>query len=167
MDFFASAYTSPSLNQPNQPHHHHHDQEKPCQGYGCEANAHLRRASLGLESDVTSPRSHQSQFSFGQIHHKNYDSNDTFYNKDKNNDANNGSKEGCYFMLHENTPSPPPKKLPTSPKRAVSNPCLLHHTNSYGDGVVQTPVMPTSFSFHLKQGSTISENPISEEREAG
>jgi len=49
MDFFAQAYNrseSPLPQEPQLPH------EGTCQGYGSESNAHLRRASSGLEMDV-------------------------------------------------------------------------------------------------------------------
>ncbi|KAF9349797.1 hypothetical protein BGX26_011960 [Mortierella sp. AD094] len=168
MDFFASAYNAESHNPPIQSPRSMH--EGAGQGYGCEANAHLRRASLGLESDIPSSRSHHSQFSYGQVHHKNYDSNDasTTLNKDTNKKG-----DGSHFALSASpTSSPPPNKSPTSVpsfqrRTSVSNPCLLHHTNTEGSGVVRPPVMPRSFSFHLNQEKAAYEKTIPEGRELG
>ncbi|KAF9972619.1 hypothetical protein BGZ65_009708, partial [Modicella reniformis] len=57
MDFFAQTYNnsqhpegSRTVHSPLQSPRSVH--EGTCQGYGTEVNAHLRRASSGLESDV-------------------------------------------------------------------------------------------------------------------
>ncbi|KAF8925866.1 hypothetical protein EDD21DRAFT_105787 [Dissophora ornata] len=54
MDFFAQAYSerSETPHAKDSPLHSPRSPEGTCRGYGCEANAHLRRASIGLEADV-------------------------------------------------------------------------------------------------------------------
>ncbi|KAF9112933.1 hypothetical protein BGX27_002560 [Mortierella sp. AM989] len=169
MDFFASAYINESSNPPmNTPHSM---QERAGQGYGRETNAHLRRASLGLESDITSSNSHRSQFSYGQVHHKNYDSNDINSPSDK--DTNKKESDGSYFSLSVSPTSSPSTTSPTSApsfqrRTSVSNPCLLHHTNTGDGGAVRSPTMPRSYSFNLKQQEKAPhEKPIPEGREPG
>ncbi|KAF9396356.1 hypothetical protein BGX21_009564 [Mortierella sp. AD011] len=208
MEFFASAYNNnkASHNLPKQSPQP--TRECAGQGYGCEANAHLRRASLGLESDITSPQSHHTQFSYGRVHHKNYGNNggnnkDSKKNGDKSyfslsatpsgsprtspppspppaSSPRNNSFRGRSPRSHSpqsyspgdysprgNSPSSPVCMMPPLRRASVSNPCLLHHTNTEGGGV-RSPVMPRSFSFHLdKEEDATHEKPIPEDREPG
>ncbi|KAG0327635.1 hypothetical protein BGZ99_007216 [Dissophora globulifera] len=80
MDFFAQAYNRSESPPPLAKHSPVHSPRSPsegaCRGYGSESNAHLRRASSGLESDV--PRHSFPHFQHGMfghlLHHHDHDS---------------------------------------------------------------------------------------------
>ncbi|KAF9182170.1 hypothetical protein BGZ51_004885 [Haplosporangium sp. Z 767] len=173
MDFFAQTYKQPSSEPRHSKHSPLHSpsrstsQEGAAQGYGCEANAHLRRASFGLESDI-GPR---HPFIFSHFHHQNRDHDGVGAFSVKNHNKKNGNDTIAETELAstvETIPAAPkgmdssssatsPLDTPRITRRAsVSNPCLLHHTNSDGRGVVRAPVMPPAMSMSSPQ---LSESP--------
>lgn len=208
MDFFAQAYSNeqgqPSDGRrPTQPLYSPHPRYEggTCQGYGSERNAHLRRASSGLEVGV--PRVHQlspsplsghnqpshgsgygygySTFAAHRKHHQNYDetqqpplsppgpkvtifSNTVHHGKtdplfslgkcgcpaesshepDHSSVISPGMDHGNKYSDGSSTHG---TSRPVQRRRAtVSNPCLLHHINTDGSGVVHPPFMPQSLS---------------------
>ncbi|KAF9284161.1 hypothetical protein BGZ68_004856 [Mortierella alpina] len=147
MDFFAQAYNTDAPSGKDSPMHSPRPHgEGAAQGYGCEANAHLRRASLGLEIDQR-PRalfgyttrhgaagSPSSKNTHQRSEHSNVMASPSYANEDSS---------------HNMRSSPSPSATPTfshSRRTSVSNPCLLHHTNSNGRGVVRPPIMLQSYS---------------------
>ncbi|KAG0062045.1 hypothetical protein BGZ89_010975 [Linnemannia elongata] len=118
MDFFAKAYTEEPQSDPSlYMDSSKYSTRRTGQGYGCESNSHLRRASSvshdahAVGKDCTSPTSPS---------------------------------------LHRRT--------------SVSNPCLLHHTNTNGSGCVRPPIMPrTMSSSHADHGSAHPENHASKQ----
>ncbi|KAF9143657.1 hypothetical protein BGX30_015117 [Mortierella sp. GBA39] len=151
MDFFAQAYTDePQLDA------QHMDSSKystHCtgQGYGCESNSHLRRASSGLEADLGQKHFH----GFGFSHHPAQDHNAVGSPLAKNihqgNERHNISVNvRATVVSHDANTVDVSSTTPTLPslhrRTSVSNPCLLHHTNSNGSGCVLPPVMPRTMS---------------------
>ncbi|GJJ78038.1 hypothetical protein EMPS_10397 [Entomortierella parvispora] len=199
MDFFAQAYTHPSGNDNTggskvSPAHSPRTSPYICegagQGYGCEANQHLRRASSGLECDVglsTYLQNHNQH-----SHHPATSKQDRgSIGSPAAKTTHQGQSKDLYvstspasssYDVHSSS-----RTLPQSPalhrRTSVSNPCLLHHTNAQGGGVVRTPVMPLSLSspriveggeqdesggfsyFHLRKTSKGHEPTIEESRE--
>ncbi|KAG9066309.1 hypothetical protein KI688_001532 [Linnemannia hyalina] len=149
MDFFAKAYTDEpqSIIQ-------HKDSSKystHCagQGYGCESNSHLRRASSGLEADLGQKHFH----GFGFSHHPAQDHNAVgsplIKNSHQGNERHNISvNTRAAVASHGANAVDVGSTDPTSPhnRTSVSNPCLLHHTNSHGSGSVRPPIMPRTMS---------------------
>ncbi|KAG0254287.1 hypothetical protein BG011_005835 [Mortierella polycephala] len=168
MDFFAQTYKQPN----NEPRYSGHSTRYPpprstsregaAQGYGCEANAHLRRASFGLESDI-GPR-HPLMLS--HHHHQNpdhYGAGASFTKNPKKKNDNSiipdtelatttesvtVAPEDMDLSLSKTTPTITPR---ITRRASVSNPCLLHHTNSDGSGAVRAPVMPSTVSMSSPQ----------------
>ncbi|CAO3570128.1 unnamed protein product [Mortierella alpina] len=147
MDFFAQAYTTDTHSGRNSPlHSPRTPREGAAQGYGCEANAHLRRASLGLEIDDR-PR---AMFGYHTCHGA--ATSPSSKNSHRGNEHSNvmaSSPHGNEDSSHTMRSSPSPADTPTSShsrRTSVSNPCLLHHTNSNGRGVVRPPTMLQSHS---------------------
>ncbi|KAF9432647.1 hypothetical protein BGZ76_010515 [Entomortierella beljakovae] len=158
MDFFASSYSS-GTHTPTRARINRSGSEHTAQGYGSETNAHLRRASSGLEIDIISPKDLRETFSFEKVH-KNYD-NDDLHSKGK-------VPEDISLPQSESPKGTSPIGSPSYQRRtAVSNPCLLHHTNTSGGGTVQSPIMPRSFSFSHGDGKPVHEKTIPEGRELG
>ncbi|KAG0354234.1 hypothetical protein BC939DRAFT_475082 [Gamsiella multidivaricata] len=183
MDFFAQAYDNgpksenvlyskdSPLHSPKAPN------EGVCQGYGSELNAHLRRASSGLESDVPRLQPGVLGHFLHRHHHQNHEDIGRVSPLPMSGVHLFGGHS--YFSLART--ASPVQELPTKPeshstaegnsprvllsrRTSVSNPCLLHHTNSNGDGVVRPPVMPRSVSSGSHQSH---EAPLSPKNEKG
>ena len=119
------------------------------QGYGCESNSHLRRASSGLEADLGQKHFHGFSHHSAQDHNavgspliKNSHQGNERHNISVNTRATVVSHDAHAVDVDCTTPSSPSLHRRTS----VSNPCLLHHTNSNGSGSVRPPVMPRTMS---------------------
>ncbi|KAF9911169.1 hypothetical protein BX616_010653 [Lobosporangium transversale] len=179
MDFYAEAYGRDARSESPLPKNSSHfPHEGVCQGYGSEANAHLRRASSGLEKDM-GRHLHGSGHGDSHSNTKNYEQ-----YRSSGLPASGKGNEGFYFSLgatptershqshqahHGTDPAKIPSAdtsanptanmnpsantdadVPTKPsynrKTSVSNPCLLHHTNTNGSGTVRSPAMPRSLS---------------------
>ncbi|KAF9583037.1 hypothetical protein BGW38_010375 [Lunasporangiospora selenospora] len=173
MDFFAQAYNrqpraaSPLPTETSLASHGRYASEGACQGYGTEANAHLRRASSGLESPSVK-NTHYGRagdyFSFTST---------TAEPGNSPRSAMIASPPASRSSTTATSPtsmspggvqassSPRWASPPATPQRrtSVSNPCLLHHTNSNGGGVVRAPVMPQSLGspqIGVEQQSNVS-----------
>ncbi|KAF8948647.1 hypothetical protein BGZ47_003581 [Haplosporangium gracile] len=166
MDFFAQAYSDePQSDATQYKDSSKYSPHRAGQGYGCESNSHLRRASSGLEADLGQKHFH------GFSHHPAQDHNTVGSPSIKNNHQENERHNtfvntGASVVSHDaytvdvdsTTPSLPSLNRRTS----VSNPCLLHHTNSNGSGSVRPPIMPRTMSTpHTDQSSTHLENQAS------
>ncbi|KAF9302122.1 hypothetical protein BGZ74_005768 [Mortierella antarctica] len=158
MDFFAEAYTNKRASSPKPPHPR---TQQGGVGYGCEANAHLRRVSIGLEAEYGqsnprgySPHSYCSysssspawmserqpkyathQDARGEVDHpKDRDSTPTNYTSAAHNATDRRS---------DSPDTSPGSTRHTLYRRAsFTNPCLMHHTNT--EGAVRPPMMPKS-----------------------
>ncbi|KAI1319280.1 hypothetical protein EDD11_004417 [Mortierella claussenii] len=187
MDFYAQAYTTDSrAESPNFKHSPlqspRNQHEGVCQGYGSEANAHLRRASSGLESDMGhrlhsyssySSSSHPNTGGNKGCEHTGHAGNRSDYSSPSLIKSTHQGSEHSYFSLgassyasHDphhridsgeastaQTANSPLSSPSLHRKTSVSNPCLLHHTNSNGSGVVRPPVMP-----HTRSSAQLSED---------
>ncbi|KAK5815324.1 hypothetical protein F5H01DRAFT_345520 [Linnemannia elongata] len=168
MDFFAKAYTEepqpdPSLYMDSSKY----STRRTGQGYGCESNSHLRRASSGLEADLG--QKHFLGFSHHPTHDHNTVGSPSIKNSHQGNERHNISvRTGASIVSHDAHAVGKDCTSPTSPslhrRTSVSNPCLLHHTNTNGSGCVRPPIMPrTMSSSHADHGSAHSENHASKQ----
>ncbi|KAF9130570.1 hypothetical protein BGW39_002926 [Mortierella sp. 14UC] len=160
MDFFAQAYTTePESDSGLSKDSSKYSTRRTGQGYGCETNSHLRRASSGIEADLG--HKHLQ----GLSHHPAQDHNAVGSPPIKNSLQGN---ERAHISINTSAAAVPHEAKakaadvkctsPSSPsfnrRTSVSNPCLLHHTNSNGSGSVRPPIMPRSMSSpHTDQGS--------------
>ncbi|KAF9912632.1 hypothetical protein EC991_010058 [Linnemannia zychae] len=165
MDFFAQAYsTEPESDSACSKDSSKYSVRATGQGYGSESNSHLRRASSGIEADLGQKHFH------GFSHHSTQDHNavgaPAIKNSHQGNERSGISVNTGAAVSHEakavdvncTTPSSPSLNRRTS----VSNPCLLHHTNSNGSGYVRPPIMPRTMSSpHTDQGSARVESQTS------
>ncbi|KAG0022888.1 hypothetical protein BGZ81_008339 [Podila clonocystis] len=159
MDFFAEAYAQKRSNSP-QPHSH--PSPHGGVGYGCETNAHLRRASSGLEAaygrnprGFLSPSSYSSNSSAwmnerqpkyvthqdaqGDVDHpKDKDFTPTNYTSAAHNTTDR-SPASHNASLHSGS-----IRSPLYRRASLTNPCLMHHTPM--GGAVQPPLMLKSAS---------------------
>ncbi|KAG0315165.1 hypothetical protein BGZ97_008526 [Linnemannia gamsii] len=159
MDFFAHAYsTEPEADSAKSRDSSKNSTRRTGQGYGCESNSHLRRASFGLEADLG-----QKHF-YGFSHHPAQDHNAVGSPSIKNSHQGNERHKisvntGASVVSHDTNTVDLEDSTPlsTSLKRrtSVSNPCLLHHTNTNGSGSVRPPIMPRTMSMpHSDLGHT-------------
>ncbi|KAG0090633.1 hypothetical protein BGZ93_008533 [Podila epicladia] len=161
MDFFAEAYANKRASSPK-PHSSRNQQGGV--GYGCEANAHLRRASIGLEDEYgqSNPRDFASSYcsysssspawmkerqpkyaarqgARGEVDHPNdRDSTPTNYTSAAHN-ATDRRPASPNTSLH-----PGSIRHPLYRRTSLTNPCLMHHTST--GGAVRPPMMPKSAS---------------------
>lgn len=155
MDFFAQAYTDKRPNSPT-PQSPHTSQGGI--GYGCEANAHLRRASSGLEAEyghnprASSYSSYSSSSPAWMNERPKYVTHDARgdvdHPKDKDKDSTPANYTSTAHNATDRTSSSDVHhgsvRSPLYRRTSLTNPCLLHHTNA--GGAVQSPQMPKSAS---------------------
>ncbi|KAG0040034.1 hypothetical protein BGZ82_005684 [Podila clonocystis] len=159
MDFFAEAYTDKRTNSPQL---HSHRTPHGGVGYGCETNAHLRRASSGLEAAYGhNPRGFLSSSSYsssssawmnerqpkyvthqdaqGDVDHpKDKDLTPTNYTSAAQN-ATDRTPASHDASLHSGS-----IRSPLYRRASLTSPCLMHHTST--GGAVRPPLMPKSTS---------------------
>ncbi|KAF9321660.1 hypothetical protein BG003_000543 [Podila horticola] len=160
MDFFAEAYTAKRTDSPQA---HTSRNQQGGVGYGCESNAHLRRASSGLEAEY-GHSSRDTSFS-----HSSYSSSSPAWiherqpkyvtHKDARGEVDHptdrDSTPANYTLAAHNaterTPASPDASLhpgsirsPLYRRTSLTNPCLMHHTST--GGAVRPPQMPKSAS---------------------
>ncbi|KAF9917303.1 hypothetical protein FBU30_000804 [Linnemannia zychae] len=150
MDFFAQAFNTESeLDTSQLKDTSKYSTCRAGQGYGCESNSHLRRASSGLEADL-GPKHYYDITEINQKY-KVYDSPLVKNSLQRNEPTHMSINTGADVTHNTNTIDDSNSTSPTSPmlrrRTSVSNPCLLHHTNTNGSGSVRSPVMPRSMTF--------------------
>ncbi|KAG0371953.1 hypothetical protein BGX24_000951 [Mortierella sp. AD032] len=166
MDFFAQAYSAePDSDITVSKDSSKYSTRYAGQGYGCESNSHLRRASSGIEADLGQKHFHGFSHHAGQDH--NAVGSPSIKNSHQGNERSHMSiSTTAAAASHEAKAVDVDCSFPCSPslnrRTSVSNPCLLHHTNSNGSGSVRPPVMPRTLSSpHTSHGSAHLESQAS------
>ncbi|KAF9103734.1 hypothetical protein BGX29_002982 [Mortierella sp. GBA35] len=155
MDFFAQAYSDEPLSDVadySKDSSKYSTTQHAGQGYGCESNSHLRRASSGLEADLG--QKHFYGFSHYPTHDYNAIGSPAVKNSHQGNERSPISvNTGAAVALSHDAKTVDVDSATTTPispsivrRTSVSNPCLLHHTNSNGSGSVRPPTMPRTLS---------------------
>ncbi|KAG0273426.1 hypothetical protein BGZ95_010754 [Linnemannia exigua] len=149
MDFFAQAYSAePESDYTVSKDSSKNSTRRTGQGYGCESNSHLRRASSGLEADLG--QKHFHGFSQHPAQDHNAVGSPSIKNSHQGNERSHMSINTTAAASHEAKAVDVNCSSPCSPslnrRSSVSNPCLLHHTNTNGSGSVRPPIMPRTMS---------------------
>ncbi|KAF9545874.1 hypothetical protein EC957_010378 [Mortierella hygrophila] len=169
MDFFAQSYSEEPQSDTQLMDSSKYSTHCTGQGYGCESNSHLRRASSGLEADLGQKHFHGFRLSHHPAQDYNAVGSPLIKNSHQGNERHNVSfNTRASVVSHEANAVDVGCTSPTSPplhnRTLVSNPCLLHHTNTNGSGSVRPPTMPRTMSSpHTDHGFAHPENQASKQ----